>query len=85
MGRIKREAGLVLGSHEGWQLYERPYVAGSQWRNFALVSPKGSRKRKFYGAHNGERLARSTDMGLLSGFYPNIYQWLTTVLGLPKA
>jgi hypothetical protein len=66
---------------EGWILYCRHQ--SEEWINLKLVSTNGrgirkerNRKRNWWLAWNGERLANNTDAGKLNEHHPEIYAWV---------
>jgi hypothetical protein len=78
------EPGEVLAiTVDGWSLHARSAGDRMGWKNFVLVSPPSVvEKRKFWGAHNGARLARNHDLAVLNARHPAIYEWLKQTLGV---
>jgi hypothetical protein len=72
---IKPEPGPVVAKYRGWVLHAKGSKGG--WHSFVLVAPATEqRKRKYWGGYNGDRLARSRDMGILFKYNPDVGDWL---------
>lgn len=77
--RYPPETGPLLGTRDGWEIRERvdsrPPWRG--WRRFVVVSTRrGTRKSKFWGAWNGQYLARTRDMAILLERHPEVHAWV---------
>jgi hypothetical protein len=76
------EPGTLLATRDEWELRAKTWPCNSlanpsPWHNFVLIAPATSlRKRKFFSAWNGERVARSKDMGVLAKHYPDKMAWV---------
>jgi hypothetical protein len=80
--QVKVEAGKLLAERDGWELRVKLRPSTGGWHNFVLVAPESeTRKRKYYGGWNGERLAQSYDMDILLEHVPSIYRWLVKTCG----
>jgi hypothetical protein len=70
----------MLGPQGDWTLWHRPSRCSGDWHSFVLQPPTDLRKTKsvHYGGWNGERLARTYDMGVLANKNPDVYAQLET-------
>jgi hypothetical protein len=65
-----------LADHgDQWTLYHQSDKGG--WHNFVLRHHDNRfRKYHYWGAWDGQRVARNGDLGRLARLHPEIYRWL---------
>lgn len=71
----RRRGETTVRTFPGFTLYRRSPLNESDWINYVLrASPpkKGARKRVWYLAHNGERMAEGPDIAILRAHYPDL-------------
>jgi hypothetical protein len=63
-----------------------PENDGGGWKNFVLISPPHVvAKRKFWGAHDRDRLVRNRDIAILYEHHRPIYEWLERLVAEASA
>lgn len=67
----------------GWKLFDLG-PTGNGWTTLHLTRPKkGNPKHSWWFAHNGERLAQSSDLVKLTAHHPEIAAQVAATLALP--
>lgn len=73
----------LVAEYGDFRLFHRPEKSSDEWANLKLIlgCPKyAAKKRNWWLAWNGERLARNRDAATLLEHRPEIHEWVIETL-----